>query len=146
MKLKGVREVGFYSEIELPSHGGGDGLLVALEQNSECVPFLMKRIYYIFDVKDTLRRGFHAHKKLKQLIVCVRGQCDLMLDNGRERTTIRMDSPVNGVLIEEPLWREMFNFSEDCVLLVLASEVYKISDYIRDYKEFQRFAEKTKNV
>lgn len=136
----------FYTELEIPAHGGSDGMLVALEQQSNLVPFEIKRIYYIFDVESTLRRGFHAHKELKQLLICVRGHFDLMLDSGVERSTITMDSPLKGVLIEKPLWREMFNFSRDCVLLVLASDVYATADYIKDYKEFQRFVGKAQNV
>ena len=126
-------------EIALPTHGGGDGFLVALEEESEVIPFPIKRIYYIFGVKETLRRGFHAHKKLKQVLICISGECDVMLDNGVEQQIIHINSPSKGILIEQPLWREMFNFSKDCVLIVLASEHYETNDYIWDYREFREF-------
>jgi len=131
--------VSICKEIELPVYGGGDGFLVALEEASGVVPFHIKRIYYIFGVQKTLRRGFHAHKELKQLLICVSGECDVMLDDGMSQETIHIDSPSKGILIEQPLWREMFNFSEDCVLIVLASEHYEPDDYIWDYREFREF-------
>lgn len=127
------------TELSLPVYGGGDGYLVALEELSEIVPFPVQRVYYIYGVKETLRRGFHAHKKLKQLIVCVSGECYVMLDDGSTRETVHIASPSKGILIEKPLWREMFNFSQDCVLLVLASEHYTPDDYIWDYTEFRMF-------
>lgn len=129
----------YYSVIQLPTHGGGDGSLVALEEMSDVVPFELRRIYYIYGVKRTLRRGFHAHKNLKQLLVCVSGGCDFLLDNGLERDVIRLDSSNCGLLIKQPLWREIYNFTEDCVLVVLASEHYDTEDYLRDYKEFRKF-------
>ena len=128
-----------YKEIKLPLNGGGDGYLIALEQMSSMVPFEIKRVYYIFSVKETLRRGFHAHKKLKQLLVCVSGKCEILLDDGIGRSTIQVDSPSKGLLIEKPVWREMFNFSKDCVLLVLASELYREDDYIKSYTEFRSY-------
>jgi len=130
---------GICREVSFPVYGGGDGYLVALEEASDIVPFPIKRIYYIFGVKETLRRGFHAHKSLKQVLICISGECDVMLDDGSTKTTIHIDSPSKGLLIEKPLWREMFNFSKDCVLVVLASEHYEPEDYIWDYREFRRF-------
>ncbi|MBV1931533.1 MAG: FdtA/QdtA family cupin domain-containing protein [Porticoccaceae bacterium] len=132
----------FFSELTLPIHGGGDGYLVALEEMSDLVPFEIKRVYYIFSVQETLRRGFHAHKSLKQLLICLSGQCDLLLDNGMSKATIHIDSPEKGILIEQPLWREMFNFSSDCVLLVVASDHYDENDYVRDYAEFKKLVGK----
>jgi len=126
-------------ELLFPVNGGDDGSLVALEELSDIVPFVIQRVYYIYGVKDSLRRGFHAHKKLKQVLVCVSGKCDVLLDDGSSRGVFSLDSPSRGILIEQPLWREMFNFSDDCVLLVLASEHYDPDDYIWKYKEFRKF-------
>ena len=93
-------------------------------------------MYYIFGTSTGIARGFHAHKNLKQVAVCVSGKCRLILDNGNVSEEIWMDSPTKGVLIKEMVWREMHDFSDDCVLLVLASEHYDEADYIRNYQEF----------
>ena len=111
------------------------GLLVTLE-GTKSVPFNIKRVYYIFGTKEGISRGFHAHLNLKQVAVCVKGSCQFVLDNGKQRQEVILDSPTKGLLIEDLTWREMFNFSPDCVLLVLASEYYDELDYIRNYDEF----------
>ena len=121
--------------IPLQSHGDERGSLVALEEG-ENIPFGVKRIYYIFNTKDGVRRGFHAHKKLKQVAVAVSGSCCFVLDDGRERKEVFLNDPKQGLLIESFMWREMYNFSEDCVLMVLADQHYDESDYIRDYSDF----------
>lgn len=125
--------------VELPSLGDDRGSLVSIEANNH-IPFEVKRVYYISQTKQGVSRGFHAHKNLQQLAVCVAGQCRLLLDNGVSRESICLDSPTKGVLIGNNLWREMHDFSADCVLLVLASEHYDEQDYIRNYQEFLRFA------
>lgn len=122
--------------IDLPEHGDERGGLVAIEELSSCAPFEIRRAYYIFGTKPNVERGFHAHKQLKQLCICVSGACDFVLDDGRSRETVRLDSPKKGLLLGNDIWREMKNFSRDCVLLVLASEHYDEADYIRDYDEF----------
>lgn len=131
-----------YEIINLETHGDERGGLVALEEVSPAVPFEIRRVYYIFGTRPGVERGFHAHKKLKQLCVCVSGTCDFVLDNGRSRETVRMDSPAKGLLLGNNIWREMKNFSLDCVLLVLASEHYDEADYIRDHNEFLMSLEK----
>ena len=100
------------------------------------IPFDIKRIYYIYNVGTGLRRGFHAHKNLKQLIISVSGSCTIDLDNTFERKSYTLNEPNKGLLIEEPLWREMYNFSTDCILLILASEHYDTDDYIRNFKDY----------
>lgn len=118
-----------------PPLGDDRGSLVALE-SGKTIPFAIKRVYYIFETKAGVSRGFHAHRNLRQVAVCVTGSCRMELDNGMERRSIWLDSPTRGVLIEEMVWREMYDFSPDCVVLVLASEHYDETDYIRDYAEF----------
>jgi dTDP-4-dehydrorhamnose 3,5-epimerase-like enzyme len=93
-------------------------------------------VYYIFGTKKSVSRGFHAHLNLKQVAVCVTGSCRFILDNGKQKEEIILDSATKGLLIEDLTWREMYDFSPDCVLMVLASEYYDESDYIRDYQEF----------
>lgn len=125
----------FVQEIELQSLGDPRGQLVAIESNKQ-VPFDIKRVYYIFGTGQGISRGFHAHKQLKQLAVCVKGSCRMVLDNGYEKKNVLMDSETKGVLIEHMIWHEMHDFTDDCVLLVLASECYDESDYIREYAHF----------
>lgn len=115
--------------------GDDRGSLIALEENYN-TPFAIKRVYYIFDTKKGVRRGYHAHIDLKQMAICVKGRCTFALDDGHTREEIILDSPNHGLLIEGLIWREIFDFSSDCILVVLASEHYDESDYIRDYQKF----------
>lgn len=117
--------------------GDERGSLVAMELGMN-VPFDIKRIYYIYGTKQDVSRGFHAHLNLKQLAVCLNGSCTIVLDDGSRRETVRMRSPERGLLIEGLLWREMHDFSPDCVLLIMASEHFDEKDYIRSYSEFLR--------
>ena len=115
--------------------GDHRGSLISIEGGST-VPFDVKRIYYIFGTQPGVERGFHAHVALRQLAVCVAGSCEMILDDGRERTTYVLDRPDRGLLIQAMMWREMRNFSADAVLLVLADHAYDEADYIRDYDRF----------
>ena len=115
--------------------GDDRGSLVALEANKS-VPFDIKRVYYIFGTQPGVSRGFHAHKNLKQLAVCIIGSCRFVLDNGKQREEIMLDSSTTGLIIEDLTWREMHDFTPDCVLMVLANQYYDENDYIRDYQEF----------
>lgn len=123
--------------IDFDIKGDDRGSLIAIEQNDN-VPFDIKRVYYIFGNKFGVRRGFHAHKNLKQVAICISGNCKFLLDNGKDKKEVLLDRPDNGLLIEDIIWREMFDFSDDCVLLVLASDHYKENDYIKDYEQFLR--------
>ena len=95
-------------------------------------------MYYIYHTEQGVSRGYHAHKNLKQVAICVAGKCRMVLDDGKNREEVWLDCPTKGLVIEELVWREMHDFSEDCVLIVLASEHYDESDYIRDYEDFIR--------
>jgi len=125
------------SLIQLQKLGDERGSLVALEDQKN-VPFPIRRVYYLFGTKADVKRGLHAHHNLKQMIIAVRGSCRflLLLDNGNERVEILLDNPAQGLMIQSLMWREMYEFSEDCVLMVLADAHYDETDYIRDYKEF----------
>ena len=125
--------------VEFPPLGDGRGSLVALEAN-ETIPFDIKRVYYIFGTKQNVTRGLHAHLALKQVMLCVTGSCKILLDDGVVKESVVLDSPTKGLLVESLVWREMSQFSPDCVLLVIASEIYDESDYIRNYEEFRRLA------
>ena len=111
------------------------GALTFLEATRD-VPFEIKRVYYIYGVAKGSRRGFHAHKHLKQVLFAVHGSCKLLLDDGKERTTVTLDTPEQGLFLQDVVWREMYDFSPGAVLMVLASEYYDESDYIRNYCDF----------
>lgn len=129
--------------IQFQELGDERGSLVAIEiGNQREIPFEVKRVYYIYRTEKGISRGFHAHKKLKQVAFAISGRCQMILDNGSARRTVTLDSPTKGILIENFVWREMHNFSEDCVLLVMASEHYDESDYVRNYDEFLRMINK----
>lgn len=111
------------------------GSLVVVESMRD-IAFDVKRIYYIFDCKSSESRGFHAHRNLRQFAICLKGSCDFIMDNGKKRDEVHLDDPSKGITIEPWIWHEMHNLSDDCLLIVLASELYDESDYIRDYKTF----------
>lgn len=116
-------------------HGDSRGKLVAIEGGKD-IPFQIQRVYYIFGNENNVRRGFHAHKALQQYLICIHGHCKVLLDNGSEKESVELGDPAEGLYIGPSTWREMYDFSDDTVLMVLASMHYEESDYIRDYKEF----------
>ena len=111
------------------------GELSFFEANHD-VGFDIKRIYYISKVPEGVRRGFHAHKELRQLLFCPYGKIQLILENELGREEIELSDPSIGVVIDRPTWREMLWLQKDSVLCVAASDYYKVDDYIRDYKDF----------
>ena len=115
--------------------GDERGSLISLEAMKN-IPFNIKRVYYIFGVDPKLPRGYHAHKELQQVLVCVSGSCKVILDDGNVKSEYMLDKPDKGLFVGKMFWREMHDFSEDCILMVLASEYYEEEDYIRDYEEF----------
>ena len=119
-------------------HGDERGQLVALEEHKD-IPFEIKRVYYMYDTDKGVTRGQHAHKSLEQILICIHGSCKLMLDNGKEKKIVSLEKPYEGLYISNNIWREMYDFSSDAVLMVLASDVYKEEDYIRNYDEFLKF-------
>ena len=127
--------IGSYELIKFKIRGDERGSLIAIEGGYD-IPFEIKRVYYIFDTKKGVERGFHAHIKLKQICIAVKGSCTFVLDDGKKREEVKLDRPDKGLFIEGLIWREMKDFSDDCVLVVLASEHYDESDYIRDYDRF----------
>lgn len=121
-------------------HGDERGQLVALEEFKD-IPFEIKRVYYMYDTKEGVHRGFHAHKSLEQILICIHGSCKILLDNGKEKKVVSLEKPYEGLYISNDMWREMFDFSKDAVLLVLASNYYDEEDYIRDYDVFLKSIE-----
>lgn len=108
------------------------------------VPFEIKRIYYISKVPEGIRRGFHAHKQLKQLLFCPYGSIQLVIDNGISRDEITLCDPSIGVVIEQPVWREMLWLQKNSVLCVAASDFYSEEDYVRNYDVFLQYVKEKK--
>ena len=121
--------------LDFPTISDQRGSLVALEQFKN-IPFEIKRVYYIHGTKQKEARGFHAHLELQQVLICVSGSCKVIEDDGKERKEYTLNKPNQGLFVDRYIWREMFDFSDDCVLLVLASEYYDENDYIRSYEDF----------
>lgn len=119
--------------------GDERGSLVALERH-KALPFDIERVYYIYGTAEGVSRGFHAHKNLQQVAICISGSCRMLLDNGLVKEDTLLNTPTRGVLIDTMVWHEMHDFSPDCVLLVLASDRYDEADYIRNYAQFLKAA------
>lgn len=108
------------------------GHLTPIESKID-IPFEIKRIYYITGVEQGVTRGFHSHRKLHQVLICVNGSVKIRVKNPKEEEVVELNNPSVGLYIGPLVWREMFDFSEGSVLLVLASEYYDEGDYIRNY-------------
>jgi dTDP-4-dehydrorhamnose 3,5-epimerase-like enzyme len=124
--------------INLQSLGDSRGGLVVAEAQRH-IPFEVKRVYWIHGTQSGVERGFHAHKALRQVAVAVAGSCEMVLDDGKGKVTVHLDSGTKGVFIGPGVWHYMKNFTPDCVLLVFADAHYDENDYIRDYEEFKTF-------
>jgi len=109
---------------------------ITVVENNKNIPFSIKRVYYLYDIPGGESRGGHAHKELYQLMIAVSGSFDVLLDDGSNRKIVKLNRPNYGLLIVPGIWHELFEFSSGAVCLVLASEVYKEEDYIRDYSSF----------
>ena len=117
------------------------GQLVALEENRN-IPFDLKRVFYIFGTQEGVSRGNHSHYKTKQFLVAVNGNCKVTLDNGKEKETFDLNKQNLGLFQDALVWGTMHDFSNDCVLMVLADEYYNASDYITDYNKFLEIVNK----
>lgn len=122
---------------ELVRHGDDRGSLVAFE-NGINVPFDVKRVFYIYDTKDDVSRGSHANRNSKFLLVVISGSCRVKIDDGINQVNILLNKPHQSLFIEKMVWKEMYEFSYNSVLLVLSSEFYNESEYIRNYNEFMK--------
>ena len=125
--------------IELDKHHSSRKGNISVVENEETVPFNVKRVYYLYDVPGGVSRGGHAHKHLSQLIVAISGSFTVTLNDGRVKRTFNLNRPYQGLLVKPGIWRDLDDFSSGSVCLVLASEIYDSSDYIRNYDEFLKF-------
>lgn len=125
--------------IELDRHHSDRKGNLSVVENGVTLPFDVKRVYYLYDVPGGGSRGAHAHFELEQLIVAVSGSFSVTLDDGKEKKTFFLNRPYQGLYVKSGMWRDLNDFSSGAVCMVLASEVYKKEDYIRDYEEFLNF-------
>lgn len=116
-------------------HGDNRGMLIALEEFND-IPFRIKRVFYMYDTEENVIRGYHAHKKLEQILVCIHGSCKIRMDNGSEKKVVPLEKPYEGLYVGSLMWHEMYDFTPGTVLMSLASDIYDETDYIRDYDEF----------
>ncbi len=130
------------SIIELDRHHSYRKGDISVVENNKTIPFGVKRIYYLYDIPGGEKRGAHAHKGLSQFIVAASGSFNVTLDDAWVKRTITLNRPYQGILVKPGIWRVLSEFSSGSVCLVLASEVYKPEDYIRDYNEFLKFRKK----
>lgn len=127
------------SMIELDQHHSERRGNLTVVENGRTLPFDIKRVYYLYDVPGGESRGAHAHRDLEQLIVAVSGSFSVTLDDSNCKRTFFLNRPYQGLYIKPGIWRTLEDFSSGAVCMVLASDIYKDSDYLRTYKEFLDF-------
>ncbi len=125
--------------VELDKHHSDRKGNLTVVENSITLPFNVKRVYWIYDVPGGESRGAHAHKELEQLIVAASGSFTVTLDDGVNKRSFFLNRPYQGLYVKPGLWRDLVDFSSGAVAMVLASEIYKKEDYIRNYHEFIDF-------
>ena len=123
--------------IDLPKIEDVRGNIAVIENGA--IPFEMKRVYYLYDVPSSAKRGGHAHKILWQVLIPLSGSFDVVLKDGKQEQTITLNKPDKGLLIKSHIWRELENFSSGSICLVIASELFDEEDYIRDYDLFLEY-------
>lgn len=133
-----------YKVIELPELGDDRGNLVVVEGGID-IPFEIKRAFYMYGTDRKMKRGSHANKKSEFVLINVAGKSKVKLDDGFSTAVIELDKPRMGIYIPAMLWKDMYDFSKDSVLMVLASEHYDPEEYIRDYNEYIALLEKENN-
>jgi dTDP-4-dehydrorhamnose 3,5-epimerase-like enzyme len=126
-----------YKILNLPDFSDKRGNLIAIEGGID-IPFEIKRIYYMYGSDSNVIRGLHAHYKLRQVFIAMHGKCTIKLFDGEKEEIFELNNPKKGIYLDTMIWREVTDFSADCVLMVLASEHYDENDYIRDIDEFKK--------
>ena len=136
--MKNMKTIDDVRLLTFPKFADARGNLSFAEEGQH-IPFDIKRAYWIYDVPGGESRGAHAHKNLQQLIIALSGSFVVTLDDGVNKREFFLNRPYQGLYIQPGLWRNLEDFSSGSVALVLASELYDESDYIRDYDEFLKF-------
>ena len=125
--------------VELDKHHSDRKGNLTVVENGNTLPFDIKRVYYLYDVPGGENRGAHAHKELEQLIIAASGSFTVTLDDGTSKRSFFLNRPYQGLYVKPGLWRDLVDFSSGAVAMVLASDVYKVEDYIRTYEDFKSF-------
>lgn len=125
--------------VELDKHHSDRKGNLTVVENGETLPFDVKRAYYLYDVPGGENRGAHAHRDLEQLIIAASGSFTVTIDDGKCKRSFFLNRPYQGLYVKSGMWRDLEDFSSGAVCLVLASDIYKQEDYIRDYEEFKLF-------
>ena len=120
--------------LKIPKIEDPRGNLSVIE--NDVIPFPIKRVYYLYDVPSAAERGGHSHIDQQEFLIALSGSFDVILNDGKEQKTVTLNKPFEGLLITNGIWRELKNFSSGSVCLVIASDVFKEEDYIRDYEDF----------
>jgi len=134
---KQVKTIDDIEILNLKSFSDVDGALVSLESNNQ-IPFVIKRIFYVHGVKNQQTRGQHAHYETQQVLICIKGACQIICSDGKSSWEHLLKTPTQAVYIPEMIWDEQIYMSEDTILLVLSNTLYDKKDYINDYSEFKR--------
>jgi len=127
--------------IEFDIKGNELGYLIPLESNKN-VPFEIKRVFYIYNIDMSTVRGKHTQKKLREIVICIRGKCKIKIEDKNGKKIVELSKPSEGLYIGPMVWREFFDFSSDCILLAIADDFYDESDYIIDHEEFRKLTRK----
>ena len=127
------------SIVELDKHHSNRKGNLTVVENEDTLPFNVKRVYYLYDVPGGEERGSHAHRDLSQLIIAASGSFRVTIDDGKCKRSFFLNRPYQGLYVRPGLWRNLYDFSSGAVCMVLASDVYKKTDYIRDYEDFLEF-------
>ena len=123
--------------MDFKSYGDHRGMMTVFQKDIN-LPFDLKRIFYSFQIPSSARRGCHANKRSEFVLVSIAGSCKVLVDDGEQRQEFVLDSPLKGLYVGKMTWKEMYDFSKDNVLLVLASTEYDPDEYIKDYNQFIR--------
>jgi WxcM-like, C-terminal len=129
------------SLIHLPKNVNRAGNLTPINNNVE-IPFNVKRVFYLYDIPGGESRGAHAHEECHQFLVAASGSFEILLDDGKVQRMVQLNRPYLGLHIPPGIWASELNFSSGSICLVLASELYKPEDYIREYESFKLFKSK----
>lgn len=127
------------SIVELDRHHSDRKGNLSIVENGETLPFDVKRVYYLYDIPGGENRGSHAHRDLEQLIIAASGSFTVTLDDGKCKRCFFLNRPYQGLYVKPGMWRDLDDFSSGAVCMVLASDIYKTEDYIRDYQDFLTF-------
>lgn len=123
--------------VNLKEFGDDRGKLVSIENKD--LPFKMERFFYIYDTDNSSIRGNHANRNSSFLFICIVGECDILIDDGLKRQTYHLDSPKTALFCPKGVWKEMFNFKQGTVLLVVSNQAFDNDEYIRNYEDFKEY-------